>query len=409
MASRDPITMPKLGLTMQEGLLSSWLVKPGNKVKAGDVIFIVETDKIANEVEASGDGEIGRIIVAEGETVPVGTVLATWADGDSVSAGEITKKTPVAPSGSNPASSRSQPLESSKGRLIATPLARRLARQAGLELQAVAGTGSGGRIMAADVQAAKERASGDETLPAGHAALPEMIESQPALSIRAVSQFRKVTAQRLTLSKQTIPHFYVMAEAEITSLDRLRGELNAMEGVQRVSVNHFIVYAVARALSRMPDMNAVWLDNGIQSLKQADVGIAVEVEAGVLAPVLRGAGEMSLDGMVAAAGRLVAAARDGKLKSDELTGGAVTVSNVGMHGASYLVPIINPGQSMILGVGAAKKVFRPDVDGKPALCTEIGLVLSCDHRIIDGVAAAKFLNKIKSYLESPLALLRMAS
>jgi pyruvate dehydrogenase E2 component (dihydrolipoamide acetyltransferase) len=404
MAARDPITMPKLGLTMQEGVLSSWLVKPGSIVKAGDVIFVVETDKIANEVEASEDGVIGEIAVAEGETVSVGTVLATWAGG----AGALSSTQPEALPTITPESSERltslQPQHPSGARLIATPLARRLARQAGLDLHAVTGSGSRGRIMAADVLGARVPTA---VTRAAETVSTEMPVAAPV--VRPVSQFRKVTAERLTLSKQTIPHFYVMAEADITSLDRLRGELNAMDGAQRISVNHFIVHAVGRALVSMPDCNAVWVDDGIQSLAQPDVGIAVEVAAGVLAPVLRNAGGMTLDGMVAAATRLVAAARDGKLKSGELSGGAVTVSNVGMYGASYLVPIINPGQTMILGVGAAKQAFRPDKDGNPALRNELGLVLSCDHRVIDGVAAAKFLTKIKHYLESPLALLRIAS
>lgn len=392
--------MPKLGLTMQEGLLSSWLVQPGAEVRPGDILFVVETDKIANEVEATQQGRIGEILVPEGETVPVGTVVALWADGTPASA-ESAAPGPAssAPAPSAPAAAP-QHTEAHSERLWATPLARRLARAAGIDLANIRGSGARGRIMAADIHAATQA-------PAAPPAVARAEKPAPVQTLRPINQVRRITAQRLTQSKQTIPHFYVMTEVEISALDRLRADLNAVPDSRRITVNHLIVYAVGRALVSMPEMNALWTDEGILQLDSADVGMAVDVAAGVMAPVLRRAGNGTLDAMIDEAARLVTAARDSRLKAEDLTGGAITVSNVGMFGASHLLPIINPGQSMILGVGAARPVFRPDADGKPVLATEMGLVLSCDHRIVDGVAAAKFLNKIKAYLEMPLALLRM--
>lgn len=251
--------------------------------------------------------------------------------------------------------------------------------------------------MAADIHAANSQQPPEAAAPPTPA---------PATALRPVNQVRRITAQRLTQSKQTIPHFYVMTDVEISALERLRAELNKVPDAPRVTLNHLIVYAVGRALVNQPQMNALWTDDGILQLDSADVGMAVDVAAGVLAPVLRGAGSKPLDAMIAEATRLVTSARESRLKAEDLSGGAITVSNVGMFGASHLVPIINPGQSMILGVGASRQVFRPDAEGNPVLATEMGLVLSCDHRIVDGVAAAKFLNKIKTYLEMPVALLR---
>jgi len=394
------ITMPKLGLTMQEGLLSSWLVGPGSVVKPGDVLFVVETDKIANDVEATQEGMIGRILVAEGETVPVGTIVATWENGAPPPPVDAFPSTPH--EASPPAMQVPQTATDPQARIVATPLARRLALRAGVDLAQVQGSGARGRIMADDIRDAQSAAASTP-----RASAQDRLPSIPTAKIRPINQVRRITAQRLTQSKQTIPHFYVMTDVEISSLERLRADLNAVPDAPRVTINHLIVYAVGRALVSQPEMNALWTDDGIAQLENADVGMAVDVAAGVMAPVLRRAGNLTLDAMIDEATRLVTAARESRLKSEDLMGGAITVSNVGMFGASHLVPIINPGQSMILGVGTSRPVFRPDTEGKPVLASEMGLVLSCDHRIVDGVAAAKFLNKIKSYLEMPLALLRM--
>ncbi|MGO4671698.1 dihydrolipoamide acetyltransferase family protein [Bosea sp. 2YAB26] len=401
MSSAAPIVMPKLGLTMTEGLLASWRVGPGDRVAAGDILFIVETEKIATEIEAQQAGSIGEILIPEGETVPVGAVLATWA-GAAPAAGVQKAAAPEMTAAKPAPEPVSVPAPVAGDRVIATPLARRIARRHGLDLALVAGSGPRGRIKQADVQAA---------LAATIA--PTEANARPTPAVRATSDRRRpastmerIVARRLTLSKQTIPHFYVHAEADISRLLDLREELNGSGGQTRLSITHFIMAAVGRALVEMPACNLLWAEDEIIELASPDVGLAVDSERGLLVPVLREAGHLSLDAVADGCGDLVARARSGRLASAELEGGAISVSNVGMFGASHLVPIINPGQSAILGVAAQKPVFRPDANGLPSLRREIGLVLSCDHRVLDGVRAARFLDHIVNTLENPLRLLR---
>lgn len=385
------IVMPKLGLTMTEGVVTSWRVGPGDQVRSGDVLFVVETEKIATEIEAEGDGRIETIEVPEGATVGVGAVVATWTSGRSLRPQQ----------GDDGMTAASRPDSGGPARIVATPLARRLARQAGIPLHAAKGTGPRGRIKARDIEvlaaASTAAAAGDE---------PRETATE-ATHRRAASMLEKVVARRMTEAKQTIPHFYVLAEADVTRLVALREEVNAMPEFARVSINHLVLATVGRAIVRMPEMNTVWDDGEFVQLSSSDIGMAVGTDRGLYAPVIRDAGRLPLETLSRTADALTARARAGQLRPDELTGGAIAVSNVGMHGASHLVPIINPGQSAVLGVGRIKEVFRPDAGGKPELRREIGLVLSCDHRVFDGVAAARFLNCITDLLEKPIALLRM--
>ena len=376
-----PIVMPKLGLTMTEGMLANWRVQPGDVVKAGDVLFVVETEKIATDIEAPGAGRIVSIEAAEGSTVPVGAVVATWTGTEAAGLA-------AAPQVNAP--------QVNAGRVIATPLARRLARQANIDLATVKGSGPRGRIKARDVEALAAAA------PALERPLPSPAQGQR----RPATAMERIVARRLTEAKQNIPHFYVQAEADVTRLLVLRDELNAAEGFARLSLTHCVVAAVARALAQMPEMNVVWDADDVVALAGIDVGIAVETERGLLVPVLRGADRLTLDRIAQAAGDLVGRARAGRLVADDLAGGALSVSNVGMYGASHLTPIINPGQSAILGVAAVRPAFRPDGAGQPSLRQELGLVLSCDHRVIDGVRAARFLDRVTRHLQQPLTLLR---
>lgn len=405
--------MPKLGLTMTEGLLASWNVKPGDTVKKGDVLFVVETEKIANEVEAQADGRIEEIAVSEGATVPVGAVVARWTGPSEIAEagaeGQAPPAAPAAPQARAPA-----PADTAE-RIIATPLARRLARDAGFDLASVAGSGPRGRIKAADVEAAleaevgkpAERAQAKPPAPAEAKPAPPPSSPPPAAATRRpATSVEKVVARRLTASKQAIPHFYVLAEADLTAALTLRQELNAIGGFARISVNHLVVAAVGRALVRAPEMNVLWRDEEVVTLPDPDVGIAVDTPRGLLVPVLRNAGAITLDAVAKGAADLVERAREGRLRAEDVQGGAISVSNVGMFGASYLAPIIDPDQSAILGVGALKPVFRPDANGVPVLRQEVGLVLSCDHRVFDGVKAARFLDHVKTLLEQPLLLLR---
>jgi pyruvate dehydrogenase E2 component (dihydrolipoamide acetyltransferase) len=392
MAGPAAIVMPKLGLTMTEGLLASWRVGPGDQVATGDVLFVIETEKIATEIEAQHSGRIGAILVPEGETAPVGAALATWAVEAAASAPAAKPARIAAPAPAPETIPAAAP--AAAGRLIATPLARRIARQHGLDLSHVAGSGPRGRIKLADVQAALASA------PAASAPPATRNRRRPATPVE------QVVARRLTQAKQTIPHFYVMAEADVTQLLAMRAELNAGDAPVRLSLSHIVMAAVGRALAAQPDFNAVWDEGEIVTLAGSDVGLAIDSPRGLVAPVLRDAGEGHLDAVAAACAALIDGARAGRLVAGDFEGGAISVSNVGMHGASRLVPIINPGQSAILGVAAARPVFRPDAQGRPELRQELGLVLSCDHRVLDGVRAAQFLDAIVRTLEHPLQLLR---
>jgi pyruvate dehydrogenase E2 component (dihydrolipoamide acetyltransferase) len=408
MSEPAAIVMPKLGLTMTEGLLASWRVAPGDTVATGDVLFIIETEKIATEIEAQYPGRIGAILVPEGETVPVGTALATWAEGDgaadSVSAAATAQAAPQARPAAAPApaaapSVEARPSGGHGARIVATPLARRVARQNGIALERLSGSGPQGRIKVKDVEAAL-------AAPKATPATALSPRRNAGIQRRPATPIEQVVARRLSLAKQTIPHFYVLAEADITSLLTMREELNAAGSPQRLSITHFIMAAVGRTLVALPQVNAVWEEGDIVTLGSSDVGLAVDSPRGLIVPVLRDAGAKHLDAVAHGCAEIVGKARDGRLTTADCEGGAISVSNVGMYGASHLVSIINPGQSAILGVAATKPVFRPDAQGQPALRQEIGLVLSCDHRVIDGVRAAQFLDLVVKTLEHPLPLLR---
>ncbi|HYH23221.1 MAG TPA: dihydrolipoamide acetyltransferase family protein [Azospirillum sp.] len=380
------LVMPKLGLTMTEGVLAEWRVQPGQPFKTGDVLVVVETDKIASEVEADSDGVLIDTVVPAGETVAVGTTIARWSAN-----GEDAAPRPSAP-----------PAVQEGERIRSTPLARRRARELGIDVAHVTGTGPHGRIKVADVEAAAQAA------PAAFSPAPPA-SAPVAVGARAKpGTMQAAMARRLTAAKRDVPHFYLAAEAEVSELLALRERLNADAGASapRVSVTHMVLAAVARALAATPEMDRVWDEGEIVTLGRGDVGMAVDTPRGLVAPVLRGAARLSLDQLAAAAGALTGRARDGRLGEEDFQGGAVSVSNAGMHNVTYMTSIIAPGQSSILGVGSVRSVFRPDAAGAPALKRELGLVLSADHRLFDGVTALSFLNRIIGCLEQPLRLLR---
>lgn len=401
------IVMPKFGLTMTEGLIAAWRRKPGEPFRQGDVLFEVETEKVTNEVEAAADGVLAEILAPEGATVPVGTVIARLAGGTS------TVPSPAAPSPAAPTRGEDAPsarkLMAEHGvsreaveasgrdgrvmkedvlRVIATPLARRIARQEGINLSQVAGSGPGGRIKAADVEGAK---------------------ALPAPSPTALAQpdsVRAATARRVQAAKRDIPHFYLTRHIDIRALAALRAALNADAGRAKLSVTHMLVKAAGLALAAHPGLNRVWLPDGILALDTVGVGIVAETPQGLRIPVLDRADALALDDLALAANGLLERARNAALTSADVSGGAISISNVGMHGADTLTPIINPPQAMILGVGAEQQLFRPDAAGQPELRREIVLTLAADHRLIDGADAARFLATLAGLLETPLALLR---
>lgn len=270
----------------------------------------------------------------------------------------------------------------------------------------VVGGGPNRRIKAADVLGAiAAKPSSEPHLPVPETRAPQM-ELAAGESQRPASATERSIARRLTESKQTIPHFYVLAEADVTGLLAFRAKTNAAGASPRLTLTHFVIAAVARALVNTPEANGVWRDGQIVALGSVDVGVAIDTEFGLLAPVLANVDRQGLNAIASALYELASKARERRVTEDDLRGGAITVSNVGMFGSSRLVPIINPGQSAILGVAAVRPAFRPDAQGAPKLCQELGLALSCDHRIWDGVKASRFLNLIVQFLEQPLKLLR---
>lgn len=393
MAASQPVVMPKLGLTMTEGILAEWRIAPGDTVKAGDVIFVVETDKISNDIEAAADAIVEALHVAVGDVVPVGALVATFRSDEAVQ--------DAAQLGA-PADVELTPAV----RIIATPLARRIASQARLDLRSISGSGPRGRIMADDVSAAINSSSRSATAPSCGTSSPSKAAAEAPARLRALRPYQKVAARRLVEAKRDIPHFYVLAEADVTELLSVRQRLNSDTAYRKVTVNHFILTAVARALMALPEMNCIWADDALLDLVEIGVGLAVEGPKGLIAPVLHDLRDPDLDSVAAAASDLVDRARAGRLTAAELTGGAISVSNVGMFGATGLIPIVNPGQTAILGVGRDVGQFRPDRVGQPVLRHILNLALSCDHRVIDGALAARFLREVQNGLEAPLSLLR---
>jgi pyruvate dehydrogenase E2 component (dihydrolipoamide acetyltransferase) len=401
---RRELIMPKLGLTMTEGAFIEWMVRPGESYKEGQSLFVIESEKAAIEIPADTDGVLLEASAQPGATLPIGAVIGYWDDGtsgesvvppprtandagDSAAGAPATTKAHGSPAGAD-------------SRVPVTPLARRIASQRNIDLSKIQGSGPRGRIRTRDLPSFTP------------AAVPTTASSAPIAAglsrngtLQQPSPTEKTIARRLTQAKQEVPHFYLAVEAEVSKLLALRAELNGAQGNLRFTVNHFIIAAVGRALADMPELNRVWTADGILNMESSDVGIAVNTERGLLVPVLRAVGSLSLPAVVREAGQAITQAQAGRLSPADTAGGAITVSNAGMHDVTYMTSIINPGQAMILGVGSVRELFRPDSAGQPALHREMGLVLSADHRVLDGVRALTFLKRIVNYLEQPLALL----
>lgn len=416
--------MPKLGLTMTEGALVEWMLAPGAEFRAGDGLFVVETDKVANEISADADGKLLEVIVAPGDIVPVGTVLGYFEDGKAAEEGtkpsakagqaeasaRLNGASATAASAINPADKRhaSHELPIAQGsRVVATPLARRLAVELSIALDAVIGTGPRGRVKAADIRDAAARpgavasaslvAHEDVKSGGGTSDLKEVQKTRPTPTQLTI-------ARRLTQAKQQVPHFYLSTEAEVSALMDLRRSLNEIPDYPKVTLTHLLVSAVARALHQMPTFNRVWEDETIIAFPTIDVGVAVNTERGLLVPVVRDVGSRTFREVLSATSTAIDKARSGKLSSEDMAGGAISISNAGMHDVTYMTSIINPGQSTILGVGSVRELFRPDTQGQPVLRREMGLVLAADHRLFDGVSALAFLQAVVSGIENPLSL-----
>ncbi len=405
--------MPKLGLTMTEGSVSEWTVTPGSTYKKGECLLVIETDKITNEVAADEDGELIEILVPAGVTVAVGTVLAYWKSANSD--GTTVSQQPAATTGAKSTEASVPQASTAKTaapvvtalspvtRIIASPLAKRLASQQALDLGAITGTGPKGRIVARDIQnhisVSAQTAKNLDQQPS----MPEPTSSGYVVQQPTPGQL--AVAKRLTVGKQETPHFYLALEADVTNLLALRKEINRDNETNRLTINHFLVKAVAAALNLLPDTNRTWSAEGIRCYSQIDVGIAINTAHGLLAPAAINIGNLGIGQIAHAVDAVITRARNNRLTQADMGTPAITISNAGMHNVTYMSSIINPGQAMILGVGSIKGVFRPDDSGQPVLRQEMGLVLSADHRVMDGVSALEFLNRIVSLLEQPAKML----
>lgn len=402
------VIMPKLGLTMEEGVINRWLVREGDRVERGDPLFEVATDKVNMEVESPASGVVLKILYPEGTTVPITEVVAyIGEEGETVPPPGSKGEAPKVEEGQDRerAPKEAPPLvEEKEGRIKASPLARKLAREYGIDLSQVVGTGPGGRIVREDVERAKKALEEKEKAAAvEEAEVVQKLEGE----VIPLSRMRRIIAQRLTESFQTRPHFFLFQEVLAEELVRMRERLLPLvekETGLRVSYTDILVKMVARALERYPLLNASLLNEEIHFQKSVNIGVAVALEEGLIVPVLKEVEKKSIAQITVELHDLVERARAGKLTPEEISGGTFTVSNLGMFGIDAFTAIINPPESAILACGAIKK--RPVFDGKDIVPLSVmELVLSCDHRIIDGATAAQFMQFLKGLLEEPLALL----
>ena len=443
------ILMPALSPTMEEGKLARWLVKEGDTVKSGDILAEIETDKATMEFEAVDEGRIGKILVPEGsEGVKVNAPIAVLLGddekpgevdisaamkniGEAVKA-EVPKKADVpvkaeAPQTkietpkveATPTAPKAPAAPSHDGdRIFASPLARRIAAQKGIDLAALSGTGPRGRIVKSDVEAAKP---GDKpaaaAAPKGEAAgagmavapLPDARLFYKAGEYEEIphDSMRKAIAKRLTSAKALIPHYYLTIDCNLAALMATRTALNEAAGknaAYKLSVNDFVVKASAMALMKHPDVNASWTDTAILRHKHADVGIAVAIPSGLITPIVFAAETKGLAQISNEVKDLATRAKDKKLKPSEYEGGGFSVSNLGMFGIKSFTSIINPPQSCIIAVGAGEERAIV-VNGKVEIATMMTVTMSCDHRVVDGTTGAKFLQTLKRFIEEPASML----
>ena len=414
------ILMPALSPTMTEGTLSRWLKKEGEPIHAGDVIAEIETDKATMEVEAVDEGVLGKILVADGtQGVKVNEPIAVLvAEGEQVPAAAPPKPAATQPKPAAPQPQSSPSPKSGNGedhaqpsgdRIFVSPLAKRMAQQAGIDLSALKGSGPSGRIVKADIDAALQKGA-PAAAPTARAPTPA-----PSAAITAPhrlvphSSIRKVIARRLTESKSTIPHFYVSMDIEIDALIKLMNDLNAKApkegpGAYSITINDLVIKASAATMQRVPTVNASWTDEGTALYDDIDISVAVAIPDGLITPIVRKADQKGLATISREMKDLASRARTGKLKPEEFQGGGFSISNMGMYGVSEFAAVINPPQSAILAVAAGQK--RPVVKNDSlAIATVMTCTLSVDHRVVDGALGAQWLREFKRIVEDPLSLL----
>jgi pyruvate dehydrogenase E2 component (dihydrolipoamide acetyltransferase) len=444
------VLMPQLGETVAEGKIATWFKTVGDAIKPGDNLFEIETDKVSMEVPAISAGVLAEIRVPAGATVPVGAIVAVIAgSADATTSPQAAAtgappKTPPSPARApTPVAAAARPAVAAPGKAappivlapfaetrtpernfgpargaggnVSTPLARRLAGEAGIDLSRISGSGPHGRIVARDVEAALAKsATTSVAAPAARGPSASDILAQyrgtPYEEV-ALDNMRRTIAARLTSAKQTVPHFYLTADVELDRLIALRKEANAAIATQpeaaaaRLSLNDFIIKALAMALQRVPAANAVWAEDRILRFRQSDVGVAVATAGGLLVPVVRQVESKSISTLSAEMKDLADRARDRKLKPEEYQGGATTISNLGMYGIRDFAAIINPPQSTLLAVGAAQRRPVETEDGGIRFVSMMTVTLSCDHRVVDGALGAELLAAFRALIEQPVTML----
>ncbi len=402
------VIMPALGFDMTEGTLVRWLKNEGDPVEKGQAIAEIETEKATVEIEAATSGVLSRILVQAGETVRVGTPIASIAAAGEVTPAPLDEAHPSSPSAPAPevqtppptapvADTGGKGIPTSGSRVIASPVARKMAEEAGLDLSRIKGSGPGGRILERDVQS--EIAAGSATAPS------ELPTGSVSGGTVPLNKMRRTIARRMAESKAAAPHFYITVEIAMDEAMKVREQLNALAPEpERVSVNDLVVAAAARTLARFPALNASYREGSLEMHPQVNIGIAVALEDGLIPPVLRDADKKPLKRIAAESRALADRARANKLRSDDLGGGTFTVSNLGMFDVDEFIAIINPPEAAILAVGALRR--RPvAMAGEVKIASVMKATLSVDHRVADGAQAGRFMQEFKKLLENPVALL----
>lgn len=406
--------MPKLSDTMTDGTVVKWLKKPGDKIEMGDILAEIETDKATMEMEAFDEGTLTEVFVQEGEAAKIGAKIAFIDGGDE----EETEKE-EAPAKAEKSSSKEDAAKKQKEtpapaakasasksteRVKASPLAKKIAAERGVDLSSVTGSGPGGRIVAADVPEAG--ASSKAAAPVAAAIKPESTGGEERKV--SLSGMRRIIAERLLASKTQIPHFYLSIEVDAAPLMRLRKEVNAANeaaGLPKITVNDFILLATARAAALNPKVNAAWAGDHILEYASVNLSVAVAVDDGLVTPVLRNAQALSLRQVSESVKELAGRARNKKLKPEEFQGGTITVSNLGSYGIEQFYAIVNPPQAAILAVGAVVK--KPVVNAKNEIVVgeRMNISLSGDHRVVDGAVGAEFMSSLRKLVENPALML----
>jgi pyruvate dehydrogenase E2 component (dihydrolipoamide acetyltransferase) len=413
------VIMPKLSPTMEEGQISRWLKKEGDPVSMGEPLAEIDTDKATMEMQALTNGVLRKILINEGESVPLGQPIAIVGEANEDISSLL--KTVSAPAAPKPEPQKTEPLEPkaeqaapprevpppdgngsrspSSGRLIVSPLAARMAAEAGIDLRSLSGSGPGGRIIKRDIESAMSQPKGAPSRPQ----VQPVVAGASAYKDEPVSEMRRIIARRLITSLGPIPHFFLTAEIEMDRAAEMRKNINALDSELKISINDIIIKVAAAALIQHPQVNASFQEKHVRYYEHADIGVAVAIEDGLITPVVRAANQKSLSQIAAEVRDLAERARNRKLRPEEYMGASFSISNLGMFGVDEFTAVINPPEGAILAVGAMTP--KPVVREEQIVVRQIMRVtMSCDHRVIDGATGAKFLQTFKKILENPLYL-----